>query len=380
MRILVDLPAPLVRAARMAIDETNAAHLGEFENVTLKEVVLDDTVDGTVDIGAAKQRVRQQLNDSTVLGMVGPASLPLARAELPLASNSDLAIVSPNLTEDCLTQTRSYCSRGEPNSLRPHNAKPHAAGDLTFFRIPATNDTQGGAAADFLDAQAKKSAFVITDQTTSGQALAAAFKSRWDIKGGLLTGSRQLDFSQGADLGGLAAEIRALRPDALYFASNNAARFAQIVRDLSGAPITLLGTDASFNEAFLQAVGTTKADVAVSSLASDPSSRARRFLAAYRARYPQDQAPAPFTLETYDATRSLIEAIRLAILALNAQDSVGIPKRDAVQQLMSSVSASTEDLTGISYDTSGDNTSHLLTYYRLTNGKWAFDQQAVFAG
>jgi len=117
VRLLVDVQGSQRKAVKLEIAQVAAEHLSEFDNITVVPVYADDVFGGTIDAAEARQRLRQMLeNDqqNTLLGMIGPFNLDIAHSELPVTSNAQLAVISPSLTDECLTQTRPYCVGGEP--------------------------------------------------------------------------------------------------------------------------------------------------------------------------------------------------------------------------------------------------------------------------
>jgi len=112
-----------------------------IEGFTLKFKPFDDTVNGVHDPQKGAQNVQQMLSDNSIMGMVGPFNSNVARAEIPVANQGALAMVSPSNTNECLTQTFDYCNP-KPAALRP-------TGKNNYFRLAAPDTFQGPAMADY---------------------------------------------------------------------------------------------------------------------------------------------------------------------------------------------------------------------------------------
>src|SRR5690348_950003 len=112
---------------------------GSLKGFTLKFVPFDDAVNGKHDPTKGTQNVQQMISNTKLLAMVGPFNSGVAAAEIPVANNAPLAMISPSNTNECLTISFDYCQKYAgytPTSLRP-------TGKNNYFRIAANDTFQG---------------------------------------------------------------------------------------------------------------------------------------------------------------------------------------------------------------------------------------------
>src|SRR5436305_5061641 len=98
---------PVRNAIALAIDQAGvvcgaASHRDAC--VRLEAVIEDDVSQGIHDTAKGAQNVQRLAADGRVIGMVGPLYESLAKSELPVANAAPLAMVSPAVTDECLTR------------------------------------------------------------------------------------------------------------------------------------------------------------------------------------------------------------------------------------------------------------------------------------
>ena len=122
-------------AAELAVTQANAAHL--MGGCTLKyESKNDSTVlkDGH-DPAQGEANITALAADATVVGVVGPFNSSVALAEIPVASQNHLALISPANTNPCLTVVVAVCSDPTINI----NTASLYPGPHTYFRVIASD-------------------------------------------------------------------------------------------------------------------------------------------------------------------------------------------------------------------------------------------------
>jgi len=131
---------PVRNAIELAIKQAGltcgaAAHRDAC--VHLEAVIEDDVSQGIHDAAKGAQNVQRLAADARVIGMVGPLYESLAKSELPVANAAQLAMVSPAVTDECLTQEPAdgHCG-GLTVRLRP-------GGGNSFFRVVSTQLDEG---------------------------------------------------------------------------------------------------------------------------------------------------------------------------------------------------------------------------------------------
>src|SRR6266446_7570844 len=93
---------------KFAVDKKNAA--GGVEGYTIEFQPFDDCRQGAYNQDAGVANVRQMLDDSKFLGMVGPFNSAVAKAEIPIAAPKSFVMVSPSNTNPCLTKDIAGCA------------------------------------------------------------------------------------------------------------------------------------------------------------------------------------------------------------------------------------------------------------------------------
>ncbi len=149
IKIGVDLPlsgaeasngVPTLNGVKFAVQQ-----VGSVEGFTLSVFNLDDAVNGVHDPQKGAQNLQQFVNDSKVLGVVGPFNSNVARAEIPISNRANLAQISPANTNQCLTKdiyiptalgapkdvTCKDAGLPSPKDLRP-------GGPNNYFRVATT--------------------------------------------------------------------------------------------------------------------------------------------------------------------------------------------------------------------------------------------------
>jgi branched-chain amino acid transport system substrate-binding protein len=354
MQNAVDL-AVQQRAARMNGVQLTVTHLDEMQG----------QLDRAVAALAANQRV---------MGIVGPFSSDAAVAALPIIEQSGLATISPGATLPGLTQS------GPAQLEGLQFAQLHPAGKpIAFFRLPATDDAIGKAAADVAVAPAQAhglgagTVFVVDDESPSGKAQVAAFGVELAAGGGTLAGSRSIVTGSADNAQAVVTAIIEAAPDLVFYAGGTAPG-AELRRTLSltGAPQLAILTASPIADhpgwgsdvGVLPASAHTMALLPARDLAALPG--ARGFVSAYRAAY-AGSGPHPLSALAYDAALDEIGAIQSL---LSAGKNV---TRAAV--LGAVTSASYAGVTGnLAFDKNGDNANpaSFSLYTCDLHGTWRY--------
>lgn len=134
--------------AALAVEQTRSVR-----GYPLRFVPYNDTQLGVYSPDVGAENVQRMVADPRMLGMVGPLRGPVVRAELPITNRAMLAMVSPTVTEPCLTRPLGRCSlfnfsygsnspENEASFLRP-------TGKNNYFHLAATDQLHGPAMAQF---------------------------------------------------------------------------------------------------------------------------------------------------------------------------------------------------------------------------------------
>src|SRR5262249_1774272 len=135
---------------------------------------------GSFDAQVGANNIRDAVGKASIVGCIGPLNSSVAKAEMPIANQAPLAMISPANTNDTLTKPEF----GDTGKYRP-------TGKVPYFRVCTTDDIQGPAMADYYfdqlkgaNGQAVRSVYVLNDLTTYGAGIAKNFAAEFAKKGG----------------------------------------------------------------------------------------------------------------------------------------------------------------------------------------------------
>ena len=218
-----------VNGVQLAVDQANAA-----KNLcyTLSLVQGDDQC-ATAPAPAAASSIIQ---DSAVLGLIGPSCSGATTATAASYAAAGMAMISPSATNATLT----------------------SQGFTTFHRIVPTDGIEGKATADFLAAKYKK-VFVVDDSSTYGQGVANVVRDELKAKG-VSVDSQSIDATL-TDLSALATKINGSGDTAMYYGGYyaQAGLLAKALNAVGYKGYEISGNGAK-DPGFVQSAGATAAD------------------------------------------------------------------------------------------------------------------------
>jgi branched-chain amino acid transport system substrate-binding protein len=335
---------------------------------------LDDAVNGVHDGQKGVQNVQQMISNTKVLGMVGPLNSNVAKAEIPVANQVPLAMLSPANTNECLTQSFDYCQK--ENGFTPQSLRP--SGKNNYFRIAAADTFQGPAMADFaIDTLKATKMAVWDDEETFGKGVADNFAKEVTKKSGTVVSRKSYDPKSKADFKDFLLDAKDKGAQAIYVGATSATKGCIARAQMKGiftTDIYYLGPDGLGDKQCISDAGDMANDhLYVSQGVADATQNpdAKTVVEAYKKEYPNPQDLAAYTFAAYDCAAILIDAIGRAI------DSNGgnMPSR---QQVVDAV-AKTKDFKALSgtvtFDKNGDPTQPVLQIQQAKNGDYAFVKQ-----
>jgi branched-chain amino acid transport system substrate-binding protein len=366
---------PAENGAHLAVDQANANNT--IPGYTLVFDPMNDVgPSGAHDPAVGKANVTALIGDALVAGIVGPFNSGVAEAEMPVANQAPITLISPSNTFPCLTENSAASQCTGSNDIL---SQVRPTGNVTYFRIPTTDDHQGQVGAQIVyQTLGKKTVYVVDDAESYGTGLASYFIYYFKQLGGTVI-NHASEPGTTTSYTGLLTQIAAAHPGAVYFAGTDATggtpfrqQFAQVAA-LNGIP--LVGGDGIVTGDFAAKVapslnvgpvwGTT-GSVDVSSV---PAGQA--FLSAYTAKY---GTPGAYSANAYDCANILIQAIKRAITngakpPTSSSDSAGATSfRTAVIAAMKQT-----DYTGPTghhtFDANGDTTNKVISIFKLANSK-----------
>jgi branched-chain amino acid transport system substrate-binding protein len=378
LRIGVDLPltGPEGQAATSALNgvtyyvRTHPSIAGFAVSLAVK----DDAGGGPADPSRGVANVQALLADSKVVAMIGPLDGAVARQEIPTANAAGLAMLSPATSNRCLTRddympallnperTPISCkSVGLPaaSELRPAHSN-------NFFRLAATDELQGAAAADYaFDTLRILRAAVISDQELYGQGLAGAFAARFTSRGGTVTGRLDADPGATAAVGSFLGRMKGAGAQAVYYGGvaegcTIRAQMASIFPPGTATPF--LGADGIAQDPdCVRAAGQNAAGVLATVPLADAASRAEAAgkIRDFKSVFTRASEFGPLTMPAYDATAVLYAAIGRAINTGGG----GLPTRATVIAELARTSGFDGTTGTLGFDASGDATSRVISIF-----------------
>jgi branched-chain amino acid transport system substrate-binding protein len=380
VRIGVDLPlsgpesdvaVPALDGVRLYVQQHPA-----LDGFNVELAVKDDASGGVAEPPLGATNVQALASDPLVMGVIGPLDSSVARAEIPVANQAALAMISPATSSPCLTRA-DYLPAALNPTLVPITCKEAglaSAADLrpsgvnNFFRLATTDDLQGPAAADFAYRQLHLLRMAtVSDGEGYGQALAAGFAKRYRQVGGSIVGQLDVNPTAKPDVPGFLTRVKADGAQAVYFGGTSANHGCTLRAEMAtvfgpGEATPMLGGDGIAQDPMcVEDAGGNSAGVYATVPVRDVSNlgTAQPVIAAFKAAYPSSRDYGIYTVIAYDAAAVLYDAIdraiRLAGGALPARGNV-------VSQL--SATAAFPGATGVfGFDLNGDTTRRIVSVY-----------------
>ncbi|MDI3423342.1 branched-chain amino acid ABC transporter substrate-binding protein [Streptomyces luteolus] len=337
-------------SADLAVKTANKE--GTVEGVEFKLQATDDQAQPSV----GQQNAQKFISNKEVLGVVGPLNSNVSQSMQKPFNDAGLVQVSPANTGTELTQGDGWKTG---DLKRPFK---------TFFRTATTDQVQGDFAAKYLYNKAKiKKVYLIDDQKTYGAGLAASFKDTFTKLGGKIVASDHIN-PEDRDFRAVVTKVKNSGAEAVYYGGEYPAAgpLSQQLKG-SGAKIPLMGGDGIYSADFIKLNKKAEGDLATSvGKPVEMLDSAKTFIKNYEAAGYKDAYEA-YGGGTYDATWSIIEAVRIAVEENNGK----LPEdaRAKVLEAMSKVKF--EGVTGtVSFDEYGDTTNTMMTAYRVEGKEW----------
>jgi branched-chain amino acid transport system substrate-binding protein len=322
---------------------------------------FDDSVQGTHDPAKGAQNVQAMVGDSKVLGMVGPLNSNVAKAEIPIASDANLVMVSPGNTNECLTRDDLDCN-GEATQLRKGNPN-------SYFRLVTIDTYQGPGAAYYMYQQLHVTKVAIgSDNETYGKGIADSFQKQFEQLGGTVVQRKDFDWKTTDNFQPFLQAAKDGGAQGVYWGGVTATKscIPRAQMKTVGFPATTpyMGGDGIVTDPnCAKDAGDQAPGVYATIAAVDPAhvAGAKSVISQYDSKYGQ-QNRTGYSIIAYDCAGVLLDAISKAIDANNGN----MPKRSQVRDAMGK-----ENYSGIlgpvSFDSHGDTKVKLISVYEYTS-------------
>jgi branched-chain amino acid transport system substrate-binding protein len=319
-----------LNGVQLALDQATAAKNLCF---TLGLVQGDDQC-ATATAPAAAAGIIQ---DSAVLGLIGPSCSGATTATAASYAAAGIAMISPSATNATLT----------------------SQGFTTFHRIVPTDGIEGKATADFLAAKYKK-VFVIDDSSTYGQGVANVVRDELKAKG-VTVDSQSIDATL-KDLSALATKVQGSGDTAMYYGGYYAqAGLLAAALNAAGYKGYEISGNGAKDPGFVTAAGTAAEGYyfACGCLDATTAPAAAAFNTAYNAKF--GTPPSTYSPEAFDATNAMITAI-------SAAQKAGGATRATVETAVNAL-----DYKGITtevkFQSNGEVAQATINLYKVESGK-----------
>ena len=271
-----------VNGAQLAVDQANAKSDTGFK---VKLVKADDVGDPAKAPAAAAQVIQ----NSNVMGVVGPSFSGATQAVGGKYGDAGIAIVNPSASNGTLQDQKFK----------------------TWHRVMPNDNAEGPAAADWLAKQFKK-VLVISDKSAYGEGVASAVTKELKAKGVTVV-SQGADATSTKDYGPVAQTVVQSGAPAMFYAGYDA-QGSQLAKALKAANYKGLRMSGNGVKSSVFTDGAKAAgdgyyfSCGCADALTNPD--AKSFVAAYKAKFNTD--PSTYSPEAYDAANILIEAIKTA--------------------------------------------------------------------
>ena len=346
---------PLRDAIALAIHDR-----GTVGGYRLTYLSLDDALIGTFNSAKAEQNVKLMINDSRVVGVVGPFSSGAAGIAIQLANPANLAMVSPSNTADCLTYNAYHCFDKQVPDVN------------NYFRIASADSAQASATARFAFQTLHLTRFaVLDDGSFYGRNLAEAFAGALTAIGGTVVLRKPFSATEN-DHTGLLHDALVAQAQAIYVGGpgeTGACRIRAQMPDVFPADAYMLGDDGMAGPSCVADAGLAANDHFLAMVSDSQPPIDSKVYKEFKA---HNIPPAPYTFAAYDCAQIIADAIGRAIQANGGKAPTRRQVLDAV--------ASTLDFAGASgsftFLPTGDATNPSASVYRVQDGRWTFWQNA----
>jgi branched-chain amino acid transport system substrate-binding protein len=325
--------------AQMAVEDANIKG-PVFGNTKLRLLALDDQHNPTQAVLAANK----------------------------LVANPDVMGVIGHFNSSCTKPASAIYHEGRLPQITPASTNPDISrqGFDTFFRVCATDDVQGPAAAEFVYSKlGLRRVAIVDDKTTYGQGLTDQFEKVFKRLGGAVLSHDGI--TQGEkDFTPLLTRIKAAVPELVFFGGVYPELSLLIKQaDKLGLNVPWMGGDGVYDVTLIKLVTPEVAEGTYATmLGVDPRSlpEAQDFVKRYEARYGEIGS---FSAYGYDATSVLIDAIRRA----------GMKDRKAVLEALKNTKDFPGVLGTINFDANGDAVGQSVGVFRVEDRKFKFIEE-----
>jgi len=348
----------MINAMKLAVEQVNS-QTGSFK---IEYLPLDDAAatDGMVDAGQEAANAGKAANDSAAMVYIGAFDSNAAKVAIPILNKAGIVLLSPVNSYPGFTHAVAGLTKdGEPGQYYP-------SGPRNYVHLVPTDDLQGPVDASYTATRLHaKSVYVVEDGRGYGVSLAKAYEQAAPEDNLNVLGHASIT-DRAADYKATALKIKAAAPDAIFYAGNDPQQAGRFLTEIRAAELKIpfLGSEGIQDDLFLKTIGPTVrgvfSSIGIVDTANLPQ-KGQDFLKTYKAKYGD-------TVQPYTAYAH--ECMQVALYAIN---KAGKKDRLAILQTV----ANLKDFDGVlgkwSFDSNGDTTQSIFSFYTARNGSWVFD-------
>jgi branched-chain amino acid transport system substrate-binding protein len=349
-----------------------------IDGFTLKVDAKDYAVNGSPDASKGASTMQEFIANASVLGIVGTFDSGVARAEIPLANQVGLSMISPANTNPCLTKTVYIPStlRTNGQDVTCKDAGLPAPADLrtahpdknNYFRLATTDDLQGPASSLYAYKTLKLTKVaVISNNSVYGKGIADTFTAEFVKLGGTVVKRQDYDPANTNDFKAFLTSAKALGAQGIYYGGLAADKGCVIRNQMTGifptgeATPFMGGDGIAQDPTCTRTAGQNAIGVfgTVASVNPDNVPTAASTIAAFKAAYPTSSDYGSYTMVAYDCAGVLVAAIDRAIKANNNS----MPTREQVRAQVATTSGYAGVTGTIGFNAAGDNSAAIVSLY-----------------
>jgi branched-chain amino acid transport system substrate-binding protein len=339
--------------------------------------VRDDASTAPRDTSRGVKNLKAFIADPRVVAMLGPFDSSVARAQIPIANQAHMAMVSPATSSRCLTKEPFLPSTLNPfrtpisckDAGLPAPADLRPTGVNNYFRLSTTDELQGPAAADYARKQLHlMRVAVVSHHEAYGQLLANSFTARFNRLGGTVVARNELDPGATFDLTAFLEQAKRSGAQGIYFggsASNHGCTVRHqmaTVFEIGTATPFLGGDGIALDPTCVRDAGANAPGIYATVPAPDPEQvySAQHLIQTFKTQYGRPGDFGPYTIAAYDATGVLYDALDRSIKVAGGN----IPFRDTVVSQLAATTTFSGATGTFGFDSDGDITLRLVSIFK----------------
>jgi branched-chain amino acid transport system substrate-binding protein len=295
---------------QLGINEVNAVRLAVEEANTKGELGFTTQLVEADDVGApatAPPAAAKILQDPAVLGVIGPSFSGATKAVGKTYGDAGVATITPSAT----------------------NATLQDQGFTTYHRIVPDDNVEGTQAAEWFARKGLKNVFIVDDLSDYGKGVSDAVEAALKTAGVSVT--RQGVDAKTTDYSPIATQVQSSGAEAIFYGGYDAqaSQFAKALKSAGFTGLTVTGNGGK-SSVFTDGAGDAGNGwyFTCGCLDATIAPDAKAFADAYQAKF--NTPPSTYSPEAYDATNTLLQAIKDA-------SASGAPTRASVLEAVNKV-------------------------------------------